>query len=249
MKPKMPLRFNVLGVGISPVQIPDVISQMETWIGDRRGCHSIAVTGMHGVTEAQHDSSFKEVLNAADLLVPDGMPLVWLGRMLGFPLRRRVYGPELMIIFCNQTKTKGYRHFLYGGDIGVADKLALVLHERFPGLVIAGVYSPPFRPLSEEEDRQIRTLLNESHADVLYGLAWARQSRSDGCTSTVIALTLPCVVIGVGAAFDFRTRGEKGKRRNGCVRTEGSNGSSGAPAGAEERLWQRYLIYGSEFAL
>ena len=135
MKPETPLRFNALGVGISPVQIPDVIAQMEAWIGERRGCHSIAVTGMHGVTEAQHDPSFKNVLNESDLVVPDGMSrFVWLARMRGFPLRRRVYGPELMIAFCEQTNRKGYRNFLYGGDIGVAENLARVLRERFPGL-------------------------------------------------------------------------------------------------------------------
>jgi N-acetylglucosaminyldiphosphoundecaprenol N-acetyl-beta-D-mannosaminyltransferase len=178
MKPKTPLRFSVLGVGVSPVQIPDVIAQMEAWIGERRGCHSIAVTGMHGVTEAQHDASFKNILNEANLVVPDGMPLIWLARMRGFPLRRRVYGPELMIAFCEQTNGKGYRNFLYGGDIGVAENLARVLRERFPGLVIAGVYSPPFRPLTEAEDKEVTMALNESCADVLWvGLGTPQQER------------------------------------------------------------------------
>ncbi len=77
--------FQVLGVRVHAVQIPDVIAQMERWIQECVGCHFIAVTGMHGVTEAQQDPAFKRVLNSADLVVPDGMPLVWLGRCTVMP--------------------------------------------------------------------------------------------------------------------------------------------------------------------
>src|SRR6266446_3955193 len=100
--------FGVLGVRVDAVQIDDVVKRMEEWIAQREGCRYIAVTGMHGVTEAQHDGKFKEILNAAGLVVPDGYPLVWLGRRKGFPqLKRRVYGPELMAAFCEQTAAKG----------------------------------------------------------------------------------------------------------------------------------------------
>src|SRR3954463_3134493 len=88
--------FKVLGVCVNAVQIPDVVTRMEEWITERDECHFIAVTGMHGVVEAQRDPGFKKVLNSADLVVPDGMPLVWLGRQYGKSLERRVYGPELM---------------------------------------------------------------------------------------------------------------------------------------------------------
>src|SRR4029077_8399867 len=71
--------FQVLGVRVNALQIPDVIARMEEWIHDRKGCHSVAATSMHGIVEAQHDPSFKELLNTTDLVVPDGMPLVWLG--------------------------------------------------------------------------------------------------------------------------------------------------------------------------
>lgn len=217
---------------------------MESWITERRCCHSIAVTGMHGVTEAQHDPSFKEVLNAADLIVPDGMPLVWLARTRGFPLKRRVYGPELMITFCEQCSGKRYRHFLYGGDVGVAEKLAGVLCERFPGLVIAGVYSPPFRPLTEAEDMQITKYLNESRIDVLWvGLGtplqekWMHEHRD--------RLQVP-VLVGVGAAFDLHTG-----RKKQAPEWMRENGFEWLFRLLQEptRLWRRYLIYGSEFAL
>src|ERR1035441_3988489 len=77
-----PPSFQVLGVRVDAIQIPEVIARMENWIAEGNQCHFIAVTGMHGVTEAQHDSRFKQILNSADLVVPDGMPLVWLGRRL-----------------------------------------------------------------------------------------------------------------------------------------------------------------------
>jgi N-acetylglucosaminyldiphosphoundecaprenol N-acetyl-beta-D-mannosaminyltransferase len=94
-----------------------VIAQTERWIAEREGCRFIAVTGMHGVTIAQEDLEFKRILNEADLVVADGMPLVWLGRRAGFPLRERVCGPDFMRAFLEQTGEK-YRHFLYGGAPG-----------------------------------------------------------------------------------------------------------------------------------
>ena len=131
--------FCVLGVRVDVVQIPDVIARMEEWIRHRSGCHFIAVTGMHGVTEAQHDPKFKEILNAAGMVVPDGYPLAWLGRRKGFShLVRRVYGPELMATFCDQTAPRGHRHFFYGAAEGVAEELARRFSERYPGLVVAG---------------------------------------------------------------------------------------------------------------
>ena len=100
------------------------IDQMEKWICKPSGCHSVAVTGMHGVTEAQHDSTFKTVLNSADMVVPDGMPLVWLARLKGHELKRRVYGPELMFSFLEATRERNYRHFLYGSAPGVPERLS-----------------------------------------------------------------------------------------------------------------------------
>src|SRR6266436_2224930 len=130
--------FCVLGVRVDAVQIPDVIARMEEWIARREGCRYIAVTGMHGVTEAQHDGEFKEILNAAALVVPDGFPLVWLGRRKGFSgLRRRVYGPELMLRFCEESAPKAYRHFFFGGAPGVAEEVARRFASKFPGLVVA----------------------------------------------------------------------------------------------------------------
>jgi N-acetylglucosaminyldiphosphoundecaprenol N-acetyl-beta-D-mannosaminyltransferase len=233
--------FNVLGVRVDAVQIPDVIARMENWIAKRCPCHFIAVTGMHGVTEAQHDPLFQQVLNSADLVVPDGMPLVWLGRHHGHPLRRRVYGPELMQTFCCATGAK-YRHFFYGGLPGVAALIANVLGSQH-GINVVGHYSPPFRPLSDEEDEKIVTLINAAEPDVLWvGLSTPKQER--WMYEHRPRLRVPAVV-GVGAAFDLNS----GRSRQ-APRWMREHGLEWFFRLLQEprRLWKRYLIYGSEFA-
>ncbi len=135
--------YFVLGTRVDAVQIPGVITQMQDWIARRDDCRYIAVTGMHGVTEAKHDPQLRAALASASLVVPDGMPLVWLGRRRGFTLPRRVYGPELMLRFWQETPSARYRHFLYGGAPGVADALAHKFARQFPNHQIAGTFSPP----------------------------------------------------------------------------------------------------------
>jgi UDP-N-acetyl-D-mannosaminuronic acid transferase (WecB/TagA/CpsF family) len=103
--------FQILGVQIGALQIGDVVARMEEWIRHRDGCHSVAATSMHGIVEAQRDPAFKGILDSTDLVVPDGMPLVWVGRRQGHRLPRRVYGPDLILHFCEKTAGHGYRHF------------------------------------------------------------------------------------------------------------------------------------------
>lgn len=193
--------FSVLGVRVDAVQIPEVVRQMEHWISQRDRAHLIAVTTMHGVTETLHDPLFLEVLQSADLVVPDGMPLVWLGRLRGFGLKRRVYGPELMETFCRDTAGK-YKHFFYGGDPGVPQQLAGILRERY-GVQVAGTYSSPFRPLTNQEEEQVAQLIGAAAPDVLWvGLGAPKQDR--WIFEHRDRLRVP-VMLGVGAAFNFVT--------------------------------------------
>jgi N-acetylglucosaminyldiphosphoundecaprenol N-acetyl-beta-D-mannosaminyltransferase len=234
--------FNVLGIRVNAVEIPSVVAQMETWIADRDRCRFIAVTGMHGVTEAQHDASFKKILNSADLIVPDGMPLVWLARHSGYSLARRVYGPELMETFCRVTGPK-YRHFFYGGMPGVADLLAHILQNKY-GITIAGTYSPPFRPLREEEDDEIVARIHAAQTDVLWiGLSTPKQER--WMYEHQSRLRVPAV-LGVGAAFDLNSG--RIRQAPSWMREHGLEWLYRLLR-EPKRLWRRYLIYGSEFAL
>jgi len=234
-------RFRVLGVRVHAVQMGDVLAHMERWIAERSRCRFIAVTGMHGVTEAQHDASFKQILNSADLVVPDGMPLVWLGRRQGYPLERRVYGPELMQSFCQSTGQK-YRHFFYGGAEGVADCLGGIFQQRY-GVSVAGTYAPPFKAPTNKERQEIVTRIQAAAPDVLWvGFSTPKQER--WMYEYKNKLRGP-VMVGVGAAFDINT---------GAVRQAPSwmreNGLEWLFRLLQEpgRLWRRYLIYGSEFA-
>ncbi len=236
--------FRALGVRVDAIQIPGVIRKVDNWIGERNRCRFIAVTGMHGVMEAQHDQTFKEILNAAGLVVPDGYPLVWLGRRNGLSeLRRRVCGSELMERFCAESVTKGTRHYFYGGVPRVAQELARRFVERFPGLQVAGTFCPPFRPLTVEEDREAVAAIEESRADVVWvGLSTPMQERwmFEHCNR----LSAP-VLIGVGAAFDFHTG--RMARAPVWMREHGLEWLFRL-AMEPRRLWRRYLIYGSQFA-
>ena len=234
--------FSVLGVRVDAVQIPEVVARMEEWIARRERCQYIAVTGMHGATEAQHHAQFKTILNSAGLVVPDGMPLVWIGRRHGFDMRRRVYGPELMATFCKQTASKGYRHFFYGGAPGVAEDLASRFVSQFHGVVVAGIYSPPFRTLTPEEDREIIHAIEGAQPDIVWvGLSTPKQER--WMFEHRDRLNVP-VLVGVGAAFDFHT----GRISQAPV-WMGDHGLEWLFRLSVEprRLWHRYLVYGAEF--
>ncbi len=237
-------KFKVLGITVAAVQIPGVIAEMEEWITKREACHFVAVTDMHSVMEAQHDAQFKAILNSADLVVPDGFPLVWLGRRKGFlRLRRRVYGPELMLRFCAESASKEYRHFFYGGAPGVAEELARRFAVQFPGLIVAGSFCPPFRPLTTEEDEAASAAIERSRADIVWvGLGAPKQER--WMFAKRDKLRVP-VLVGVGAAFDFHTG--RVVQAPGWMRDHGLEWIfrlSKEP----RRLWRRYLIHGSEFA-
>src|SRR5579863_6432037 len=99
-------KFPVLGVQVDALQIPHTIDILQSWIAARSGSHYVAVTGMHGISETLMNPEFRTALDAASLVVCDGMPLVWLGRLHGHDLRRRVYGPELMETFCRVTGSR-----------------------------------------------------------------------------------------------------------------------------------------------
>jgi N-acetylglucosaminyldiphosphoundecaprenol N-acetyl-beta-D-mannosaminyltransferase len=196
-----PDAFDVLGVRVDVVQIADVIHHMRQWIDAKGPCRWIAVTGMHGVMVAQDDPAFRNTLQAADLVVPDGISLVWLGRMRGRRLKRRVYGPDLFAAFFGDPVSKETRHFLYGGAPGVAESLASVVARRYPSARVVGTITPPFRSLSSEEEDAVIAQINAAAPDVVWvGLStpkqelWMQRHRS--------RLRVP-VLVGVGAAFDF----------------------------------------------
>lgn len=208
---------------------------MERWIrSDLKGRY-IAVTSMHGIAEARTDGDYRCALASADLVVPDGMPLVWLGRGHGHSLKRRVYGPELMETFCRETGS-AYRHFFYGGGPGTAERLADSLSQRY-GIVVAGTYTPPFRPLTDEEYKDVASLINDASPNVLWvGLSTPKQEKWIHQNRHAFPVN---VMIGVGAAFDFNSgrtvQAPVWMREHGL---EWLFRLSTEP----KRLWRRYLV-------
>jgi N-acetylglucosaminyldiphosphoundecaprenol N-acetyl-beta-D-mannosaminyltransferase len=227
--------YNVLGVPVHCVQMSDVIAEMESWINCREQTHYVAITGMHGVSESRKDPHFREILKSASLVVPDGMPLVWLARWHGHPISRRVCGSDLMEAFCKQTGSR-YRHFFYGGATGVADDLAENLRERY-SISVAGTYTPPFRPLTDEEEKEVIARVQEATPDILWiGLSTPKQERwmYDHRDKFLVP-----VMLGVGAAFDFNS----GK----LERAPAWMGDTGLEwlfrlLVEPKRLWKRYLV-------
>jgi len=135
------------------------------------------------------------------MVTPDGIPMVWMGRLNGKHWMKRVYGPDLMLAVCQESLGKGYRHYFYGGDEGVPELLAAKLEQRFPGLQVVGTYSPPFRALTPQEDKDIVQMINRTDPDIVWvGLSTPKQER--WMAAHIDKLNAP-VLIGVGAAFDF----------------------------------------------
>ena len=193
-------RANLLGVGISAIDMQEALRRSEQLLQQRRKGY-ICVTGIHGIMEAQRDAGFRAILNRSFLCTPDGMPTVWVGRAQGHRRMRRVYGPDFMLEMCRMSPSRGYRHFLYGGNPGVAEKLKRRLESRVPGISIVGTFTPPFRELTSAEDREFIAMMAEVGPEVIWvGLSTPKQERF---MAGMIDRLDTCLMVGVGAAFDI----------------------------------------------
>jgi len=193
---------NILGVGVSAVNMEITLRTIDHWI-DQREPHYICLTIVPSVMLCQRDEKLRSIFNSAGLVLPTGMPLVWLTRLQGFSHVAQVPDPELMFVIAEHSVQKGYRHFVYGGEDGVPELAADELTRRFPDLTIAGTFSPPFRSMLREEDDDIVHMINESQADIVWvALGCPKQER--WMAAHVGRLSAP-VLIGVGAGIDFLT--------------------------------------------
>lgn len=229
-------RCNVLGVHISAVNLDLAAARIESWVQSREKNY-VCITGVHGVMESQDDPKLKAIHNAAGMVTPDGMPMVWINRLRGNSEVTRVYGPDLMLAVCQQGVAKNTKHFLYGGGDGVAELLKSKLEEKCPGIQIVGTYTPPFRPLTADEDQALCEQIAASGAEIIWvGLSTPKQER--WMNQHVGKITAP-VMVGVGAAFDFHA-GLKSQ----APRWIGKCGMEWFYRLCTEprRLWKRYLV-------
>ncbi len=235
-----PARFPVVDVRISALTFDQALRLIDGWITHRER-HYVNVCTTHTVLECHDAPELAALVNQAGMATPDGMPLVWLGRLRGHPVER-VYGPDLMLAVCERGQARGYRHFFYGGAEGVAETLAERLRARFPRLLVAGTYCPPFRPLTAAEEREVAAQINASGADIVWvGLGTPKQ---DYWVARFRPLLTAPVLIAVGAAFDFHAgRVRQAPRWMQRAGLEWFFRLTQDP----RRLWKRYLVGNPRF--
>jgi N-acetylglucosaminyldiphosphoundecaprenol N-acetyl-beta-D-mannosaminyltransferase len=189
----------VLGMRVDGTDYAHAARTVVNWSLDGRGRY-VCVANVHMVMEGWDDASFRHTVNDADLVTPDGMPLVWALRRLGVAQASRVYGPTLMLHVCQEAARVGVPVGVYGGRPEAVEGLVTRLRSRYPTLQVAYAESPPYRALTPEEDEAVVQRILESGARVLFvGLGCPKQER----WMAEHRARLPLVQLGVGAAFDF----------------------------------------------
>ncbi|MEM9806443.1 MAG: WecB/TagA/CpsF family glycosyltransferase [Cyanobacteria bacterium P01_D01_bin.56] len=235
-------RVDILGVLVNGTSYQDTCDRISQWARTQQSRYIVAAN-VHVVMTAYWNRAYRKILNHAALVTPDGMPLVWGLRRLGIKHQSRVYGPDLMLAWCDRAAQEHLPIYLYGGTDAMLQKLVRNLQQQFPKLIIAGAHAPPFRALSSaEESTDIDAIHRSGAAVVFVGLGCPKQeewmARQQG--------QLNAVMVGVGAAFAFHS---------GAV--------SQAPRwmmawGLEwlyrlyqepRRLWQRYALNNTVFLL
>ena len=244
------LRVNVLGVGISALNMGTALEKVLEGADMAGFAGYITVSGVHGVMESFRDEELKRIHNRSYLSTPDGMPMVWLAKWHGQATVERVYGPDLMLEVVASTAGTGRKHYFWGGNEGVAEELATRMEQRFPGTDVAGTCCPPFRPLTDGEEKELVEQLRESQPHFLWvGLSTPKQERfmhdllsryPDLCDGWGHGLLL----FGVGAAFDFHT--DRVRQAPALMQKCGLEWLFRLVC-EPRRLWRRYAINNTAF--
>lgn len=231
---------HVLGMRVHATSYAETAEAVLEMASSREG-GMVCVATVHMVMEAFDDPEFRRLVNSAERVTPDGMPLVWALRALGVPNASRVYGPSLTPEICARAERRGVAVGFYGGRREVIEELRTRLLARFPRLQVPFVYSPPYRPLTSQEDREVVDAIEMSGVRILFvGLGCPKQERwMAGHRST-----LSCAMVGVGAAFDFLAG----------TKAQAPRWMQGAGlewlfrlAHEPRRLWRRYLVGNGRF--
>ncbi len=241
MRAETPEKARIADVDISATNYDEVRRLLCDWGRGGAGGY-VCICNVHNVMIARDDPDYAAALNGAEIATPDGMPLVWALRRMGYR-QARVYGPDLLLAFAAHAaqEAEPVRSYFYGGAPGVAEDLGAKLARRFPGLSVAGCESPPFRELSAEEDAAAVARINDSGAHVCWvGLGAPKQER----WMAAHADRVEPVMVGIGAAFDFLTgRVRQAPRWMMRLGLEWFFRLGAEP----RRLWRRYLYYNPRF--
>lgn len=190
---------NIMGVDIAAVNMQWLMEFIKKNIRELSGDY-ICVANVHTTVTAYEDESYQAIQNGGIMAIPDGGPLSSLGRKRGFPEMGRIAGPDFMGEVFKVSAERGYRHFFYGSTDETLEKLGKRLQKRYEGIQIAGMHSPPFRPITKEEDNAVVEMINGAAADFVWiGLGAPKQeyfmAEHQG--------KIKGLMIGVGAGFDY----------------------------------------------
>jgi N-acetylglucosaminyldiphosphoundecaprenol N-acetyl-beta-D-mannosaminyltransferase len=211
------IREDIHGVPVSALTMALALEEINAWIASERRTY-VCVLDVHALVEAQSAPELREIYRLAGMVTSDGMPLLWLLHGKGHRTAERVCGPDLMSALFDDSQRHGHRHFLYGSTEATLSQLERELRRRFPRAVMAGSYAPPFRPLSEQEERGADDRVNRANPDIVWvGLGAPKQERWMAAHRPHLNAS---VLIGVGGAFDMVAgrvrRAPHLMRRMGC---------------------------------
>lgn len=233
---------NILRAKVGITNYEETAKQILDWAEKEKRCY-VCAANVHMVMETHDNAALRKIVNQADLVVPDGMPLVWMLRLLGHRIDERVYGPTLMLRILEAAARHSITVGFYGGAPDVLNRLLINLRNRYPDLLMAYRFSPPFRKLTPEEDRTIVRNIKASKTRILFvGLGCPKQ---EYWMATHVK-RIQAVLVGVGAAFDFHA----GKIRQAPKMLQDYGLEWLFRLVAEPgRLWKRYLKQNPRFAV
>lgn len=233
-------RMKVVGVWIDPGSWNSVLDRIERWAQSHASKY-VCLTNVHSIVTANRWNEFADVLAASDLSLPDGAPVAWMLRRMGVRNQQRINGPDLMRRLCERSAAKQLGVYLYGNTQSTLDDLRTHLISEFPALRIVGAHSPPFRPLTPDESRDVIAEINSTGAHIVFvSLGCPKQETWMATNRDAIA----AVLVGVGAAFDYHAK--RIKRAPDWMQRLGLEWLHRLIS-EPRRLWRRYLVTNTWF--
>ena len=192
---------DILNMHVDVTSYPEATQRVVHW-ANQGAARYVCAANVHMVMESHDDPVFNRIVNNADMVTPDGVPLVWALKLLGVSQASRVYGPDLTLHVCKMAAERAIPIGLYGGTESSLEDFDRFLNKNYPGIQIACKIAPPFRPLTPQEDQRYTREINESGVKILFvGIGCPKQEKWMAEHKD----SLNAVMLGVGAAFDFHT--------------------------------------------